>query len=29
MLGLGASSIHDLSPDDLIIPDGFSPSPRG
>lgn len=25
LLGLGKSSIHDLSPDDLVIPDGFSP----
>jgi pre-mycofactocin synthase len=28
LLGLGKSSIHELSPDDLIIPDGFSPPPR-
>ena len=24
LLGLGHSSIHDLSPDDLVIPEGFS-----
>lgn len=28
MLGIGRSSIDDLSPDDLVIPDGFSPQPR-
>ena len=28
MLGLGKASIADLSPDDLVIPDGFSPPPR-
>ena len=24
LLGLGHASIHDLSPDDLVIPEGFS-----
>jgi L-lactate dehydrogenase (cytochrome) len=24
LLGLGKSSVHDLSPDDLIVPDGFA-----
>jgi L-lactate dehydrogenase (cytochrome) len=24
LLGLGHASIHDLSPDDLLVPDGFS-----
>lgn len=28
MLGLGKTSISDLSPDDLVVPDGFSPPPR-
>lgn len=28
LLGMGKASIHDLSPDDLVIPDGFSPPPR-
>jgi pre-mycofactocin synthase len=28
LLGLGKSSISELSPDDLVIPDGFSPPPR-
>ena len=28
MRGIGVQSIHDLSPDDLAIPDGFSPKPR-
>jgi pre-mycofactocin synthase len=28
LLGLGKSSISELSPDDLIIPDKFSPPPR-
>jgi heme/flavin dehydrogenase (mycofactocin system) len=28
MLGLGKASISELSPDDLVIPDGFSPPPR-
>jgi len=27
LLGLGKASIGDLSPDDLVIPDGFSPPP--
>jgi pre-mycofactocin synthase len=27
MLGIGRSSISELSPDDLVIPDGFSPPP--
>jgi heme/flavin dehydrogenase (mycofactocin system) len=29
MMGMGKTSIHDLSPDDLVIPDGFSPAPKG
>lgn len=28
LLGLGKSSIDELTPDDLVIPDGFSPPPR-
>ena len=28
MLGLGKGSIAELSPDDLVIPDGFSPPVR-
>lgn len=28
LLGLGKSSISELSPDDLVIPSGFSPPPR-
>jgi isopentenyl diphosphate isomerase/L-lactate dehydrogenase-like FMN-dependent dehydrogenase len=28
MLGMGKSSIAELSPDDLVIPDGFSPPSR-
>jgi heme/flavin dehydrogenase (mycofactocin system) len=28
MLGMGKSSIEELSPDDLVIPDGFSPPSR-
>jgi len=24
LLGLGRSSIHELTPDDLIVPDGFA-----
>jgi len=28
LLGLGKASISELSPDDLVIPDGFSPPPR-
>lgn len=28
LLGMGKSSIGELSPDDLVIPDGFSPPPR-
>ena len=27
LLGLGKASIGDLSPDDLVVPDGFSPPP--
>ncbi len=28
LMGIGKSSIADLSPDDLVIPDGFSPDPK-
>ncbi len=28
MMGMGKTSIHELSPDDLVIPDGFSPNPK-
>jgi heme/flavin dehydrogenase (mycofactocin system) len=28
LLGLGKSSVHELSPDDLVIPADFSPPPR-
>ena len=28
LLGMGHSSIHDLGPDDIVIPDGFTRSPR-
>ena len=28
LLGLGKASIAELSPDDVVIPDGFSPPPR-
>lgn len=29
LLGMGKASIAELSPDDLVIPDGFSPPPAG
>jgi isopentenyl diphosphate isomerase/L-lactate dehydrogenase-like FMN-dependent dehydrogenase len=28
LLGLGRSSIHDLVPDDIIVPPGFDRAPR-
>ncbi|MGH1506538.1 MAG: alpha-hydroxy acid oxidase, partial [Acidimicrobiales bacterium] len=28
LMGIGKSSIAELSPDDLVIPDGFSPDPK-
>ncbi len=28
MVGMGKTSIHELEPDDLVIPDGFSPLPK-
>jgi isopentenyl diphosphate isomerase/L-lactate dehydrogenase-like FMN-dependent dehydrogenase len=27
LMGMGQASIHDLTPDDLVIPAGFSPAP--
>ena len=29
LLGLGKASVRDLSPDDLVIPPGFTPTPGG